>query len=347
MRPSRCENCHRPVSFDAPACPSCGTPLGYLPSQLRLRALVPSATPAVFDVAGPDGPVDLWRCANAAWGCNWMLPAASGTEWCRSCALTRGRPDLERPDAVEAWRAAEAVKRRLVHQLDRIGLPVEARSPEAPAGLAFDLVHVPGEGGVTGHLDGVVTLDLTETDEQHRDDLRRRLDEPFRTVIGHLRHEIAHHYWPRLVGRAGHELDGFRELFGDEREPYAAAMEAHYATDTSDWDHDRYVTAYAASHPMEDWAESFAHYLHVVDAADTAAGYGLTSVAAHPNAPEPMDLGVSDLITVWAPIGAALNAVAESLGRPAVYPFELTGAVVDKLDFVHRRIAAHAIHGVH
>ena len=320
-------------------CPSCGTELGYVPEELRVRPLAATATPAVFDVAAPGGPTGLWRCANAAWGCNWMLPAGTGTEWCRSCALTRGRPDHERPDAVEAWRAAEAVKRRLVHQLDRLGLPVEPRSAAVPGGLAFDLVHVPGEGGVTGHLDGVVTLDLTETDEVHRDELRRRLDEPFRTVIGHLRHEIAHHYWPRLVGGTD-ALDGFRELFGDERAPYAEAMEAYYTTDTTDWDRTRYVSGYASSHPMEDWAESFAHYLHVVDAADTAAAHGLASAADHPDAPEPMQLDVVDLLAVWAPVCTALNAVAESLGRPDVYPFEFTGIVVDKLDFVRRRIVA-------
>jgi hypothetical protein len=294
----------------------------------------------VYEIDGSDA--SFWRCLNSAWGCNWMLPATTDSGWCRSCRLTRGRPDEARPDAIEAWMAAEAAKRRLVHQLDELALPIEFRSNSAPDGLAFDLVHLPGEGGITGHLDGVVTLDLAETDEHHRDDLRRRLGEPFRTVIGHLRHEIGHHYWARLVGQSD-DLGRFRRLFGDERTDYARAVDRHYANGSGGWDRTRFVTAYASSHPLEDWAETFAHYLHIIDAVDTAVAHDLIPTGHPaimiPDAAEPLELDV--ILDVWRPINTAVNAIAESLGAPAVYPFEPTGVVADKLSFVHRQIAAH------
>jgi hypothetical protein len=288
-----------------------------------------------------DGPT-MFRCLNAAWGCNWMLPAESGERWCRSCRLTRGRPDEGRTDAIEAWMRAEAAKRRLVHQLDELALPIETASPTMPDGLVFDLVFLPGEGGITGHLDGVVTLDLAETDESHRDHQRRVLGEPFRTVIGHLRHEIGHYFWDRLVGQSS-DLAAFRRLFGDERVDYADAVDRYYEQAGAAWDRTRFVTAYAASHPFEDWAESFAHYLHILDAVDTAAAHHLVPddevgilVTEHVTT-----LPLVDILAAWRPVNDAVNAIAESLGAPAVYPFEPTGVVVDKLAFVHRQVAAH------
>jgi hypothetical protein len=279
---------------------------------------------------------------NAAWGCNWMLPAGSGDTWCRSCRLTRGRPDVGRPDAIEAWMAAESAKRRLVHQLDELALPIEIKTESMPDGFVFDLVYLPGRGGITGHLDGVVTLDLAETDERHRDDLRRRLGEPFRTVIGHLRHEVGHFYWPRLVAQTD-EVDAFRSLFGDANADYSGALERHYADTEATWDRTRFVTAYAASHPLEDWAETFAHYLHILDAVDTAVAHDLVPAGrTHALVTEAVGtLPFTEILDAWRPVNAAVNAIAETLGRPSVYPFEPTGVVIDKLAFVHRQIAAH------
>ncbi len=340
MQIFHCDRCGHVVAFAAHECPQCAASLGYVSEDRTIRMLAPTSDPAVYEIDGHDG--RFWRCLNAAWGCNWVLPLPSDTPWCRSCRLTRGRPDETRPDAVEAWAAAEAAKRRLVYQLDELALPIEIRSTSSPDGLAFDLVHLPGEGGITGHREGVVTLDLSETDDQHRDELRRRLGEPFRTVIGHLRHEIGHHYWGRLVGQTDH-LNSFRRLFGDERVDYREAVEQYYAGATGTWDPTRFVTAYAASHPLEDWAETFAHYLHILDATDTAVAHHLVpsdcawiaatdSVAA---------LDLDQLLDAWRPINSALNAIAESLGAPVVYPFEPSGVVVDKLAFVHQQLAAH------
>jgi hypothetical protein len=344
MRVFSCDRCDGIVPFAALDCPTCGTATGYDTAKQTLRTLAPTAEPAVFrigDSDDPDGQL-VWRCLNAAWGCNWLVPVDSDTEWCRSCRLTRGRPDIGRHDAIEAWMVSEAAKRRVVHQLDVLALPITARSDAAPDGVAFDLVHVPGEGGITGHLDGVITLDLAEIDDKHRDDLRRLLDEPFRTVIGHLRHELGHHYFARLVGQSD-DLAQFRRLFGDERDDYTEAVERHYAKGGPAWDSTRYVTPYAAVHPLEDWAETFAHYLHVLDAVDTAIAHHLvppdSKVLITSDPADALDLG--NILDTWVVINRGINAIAETLGARPIYPIEPSGVVIDKLQFVHQQVAAH------
>jgi hypothetical protein len=351
MRIFHCDRCGAILAFAAQTCETCGSTIGYVPDQRTLRVIVPSYDPTVFrfdlsvyrlDRADDADTAVMWRCLNSAWGCNWMLPVDSGETWCRSCRLTRGRPDVGRPEAIEAWMAAEGAKRRLVHQLDEFALPIEMKSESMPDGLVFDLVYLPGEGGLTGHLGGVVTVDLAETDEAHRDDLRRRLGEPFRTVIGHLRHEVGHYYWPRLVGQTD-EIGAFRRLFGDERDDYGEAVQRYYAGAGGCWDRTRFLTAYAAAHPLEDWAETFAHYLHIVDAIDTAVAHHLVPAGRSQSLVTDAigTLEFADILDAWRPINTALNAIAETVGAPAVYPFEPAGATIDKLAFAHAQIAAH------
>jgi hypothetical protein len=343
MRVFSCGRCGCQVPFAVQECGTCGAALGYVSEDRTVRVLSPSNDPATYEVVGHDG--WWWRCMNSAWGCNWMLTAGSDTVWCRSCRLTRGRPDGERPDAVEAWGKAEAAKRGLVHQLDTLGLAFQSRSTSTPDGLVFDLVHIPGERGVTGHFDGVVTLDLAEADDRYRDGLRLQLGESFRTLIGHLRHEVGHYFWTRLVGRSDY-LSSFRGMFGDERLDYREAVAAYYSGGARSWDAGLHVTAYAASHPLEDWAETFAHYLHIVDAADTAIAHELVPADVAMAAAEALATGdFGDVLDVWRPINVAITAIAESVGSAAIYPFEPSGDVVDKLAFVHRQVAAHSNRG--
>ena len=205
----------------------------------------------------------------------------------------------------------------------------------------FDLVHLPGERGLTGHLDGVVTFDLAEADPVHREALRRQLGEPFRTVLGSLRHEVGHHYWRHLVV-ATSGLAPFRAVFGDERADYGAALQHYYAGDAGPWDDERFITAYARSHPHEDWAETFAHYLHIVDLVDTAADHGL------------LDVGPPWTTRSPCPTGAAIVDVLDRVAhrrrrrrRPrrhgrlgAPVPGPARGAVVDKLAHVHACVTA-------
>ena len=346
MRVFTCSSCQHQLSFESLACPNCNSLVGYLPDRRDLVVLIPDG-PTKFGVAG-DGRI-RWRCLNAAWGCNWMLPADTGDVWCSSCQLTRGRPDATDPAAVVAWSAAEAAKRRLMFQLAELGLPVEPRSPAVPQGLAFDLVHVPGASGVTGHDRGLITLDLSEADDQRRDELRRRFGEAFRTLIGHLRHEVGHYYFDRLI--RGDNLTHFRFLFGDERADYPGALDEHYRSMGSGADEPdlvSHVTAYATAHPLEDWAETFAHYLHIRDAYQTADSHGLDIVDKDPDGRTSTRGQVgeaesfSSILARWLPIADTINDIADGLGSSRPYPFVLSPAVVTKLEFVHSRVAANS-----
>jgi hypothetical protein len=251
--------------------------------------------------------------------------------------LTRTRPGDGDELGLRELRVAEAAKRRLLFELGELALPIDPR--DGDSGLAFDLLSSEGQPVATGHADGVITLDLAESDDAHRVAMREQMGEPYRTVLGHLRHEIGHYYFPILVGD-GPQLDRARELFGDERADYSAALERHYEQGPAeDWE-SAHVSAYATMHPAEDWAETFAHYLHIRDTAQTAAAYGVR-VDGPEETPEPLSAepeyepaDFEALIDEWLPLTYALNAINRSMGRADLYPFVLTPPVIAKLGFV-------------
>jgi hypothetical protein len=330
VRSFACQHCGHLVGFVDAACATCRRPLGFLAEEREVVVVEPAGG-ALF--ATPFGAVDrrYWRCLNASWGCNWMVPAESGETWCASCRLTRGRPDTADARAVQAWMDTEAAKRLLVFELGELGLPVVPRGEGTPDGLAFDLVFVPGATSVTGHRDGVVTIDLAEADDAHREHLRQVLGEPYRTLLGHLRHEMGHYYWPRLVDRAG-AIDAFRDLFGDERADYDEALRrlAEHGAPSEGWADD-HVSAYASAHPWEDWAETFAHYIHIRDTVPVP-------IAAGPVRDTVDDPEFAAILAEWVPLVHALNAVNRSMGQHDLYPFVLTPQVMRKLGFVHDRV---------
>jgi len=331
MRRFACERCGHEVGFAALDCPSCGAALGYDPDAGEIRELLPTVWPVAFTVRGV-GRL-RWRCLNAAWGCNWTLTAHTAAVWCRSCALTRGRPADDRPDAVAAWAVVEAAKRRVIHHLDDLGLPVVPRSSDPSDGLAFDFVSLPDTGVITGYHAGVVTIDLAEVDDVHREELRHRFDERSRTILGHLRHEIGHHLRVSLVEQPGDTV-AFRALFGDERADYASALAEHYAQRPV-WDADRFVSAYAASHPLEDWAETFALYLTVLDTTSTAAAHGLVAPGAHDGPAAGIDLDA--ILDGWPRLAGSLDAVAHAAGFRSPLDPHLPDEVRAKVAYVHER----------
>ena len=121
----------------------------------------------------------------------------------RLLSLTRTRPANDDVKGLGAFARTEAAKRRLLFQLDALGLPVVGRDVDPEHGLAFDLLSSEHRPVITGHDDGLITLDLAEGDDGYRESLRVRLDEPYRTLLGHLRHEVGHYYWDVLVERGG------------------------------------------------------------------------------------------------------------------------------------------------
>ena len=328
MRAFTCGNCRQLVFFENSACLRCGVELGFDPDVRSVRLV---------------GRGDR-RCANASVAaCNWLVTDGGGR--CRSCRLTRTRPHDLDAVGLAAFAHAEAAKRRLVFQLLELGLAVGDDEP------AFDLVSSRWGVVTTGHNEGLITLDLAESDDAHRERVRHELGEPYRTVLGHFRHEIGHYYWEPLVAGAGAgRLESWRELFGDERDDYATALEHHYrAGPPADWAAE-HVSAYATAHPWEDWAESFAHYLHIRDTLQTAGAFGMLVVGPLPLALDPtyiaspradVDGGsLAELIGEWLPLTYALNAVNRSMGNQDLYPFVLAPAVIDKLSYVHAALAA-------
>ncbi|MCM3922191.1 putative zinc-binding peptidase [Frankia sp. AiPs1] len=310
------------------------------------------------------------RCANARLaGCNWLIPVparaahpAPSGELCVCCRLTRTRPADTDSVGKEQFERAEAAKRRLVAQLLELGLPVVSHADDPATGLAFDLLSSTKQKVMTGHSDGVITLDLAESDDAHRETVRTQLGEPYRTLLGHFRHETGHYYWSSLVDADSGRAARFRDLFGDADLDYSAALDRHYADGPPPNWRESHVSAYATMHPWEDWAETFAHYLHIRDTLRTAAEFGLQvagpdldsfGVAPRSLAAVPADLSPpradgldrgspepAEIIAQWLPLTYALNAINRSMGRDDLYPFVLTPAVQAKLSFVHDVIAA-------
>jgi hypothetical protein len=317
MRAFACPNCSLIVFFENTACLNCGTELGFRWPEREL------------------GPLVAPRCANLETAaCNWL--AAAPGALCFSCGLTRIRPADDDAEGLAALRSAEAAKRRLLFELGELGLPIE--------GLAFELLSSAAQPVTTGHADGVVTLDLAEADDPHRERMRQELSEPYRTLLGHFRHEVGHFYFTVLAPDEERRVR-VRALFGDERADYQAALERHYAAGPPDDWQERHVSAYATMHPSEDWAETFAHYLHMRDTSQTAAAYGLElhgpdlpagdAFAASPR-DDPPDF--DEFVAAWLSLSYALNALNRSMGRDDLYPFVLAPAVVEKLRLVHELV---------
>lgn len=324
MRDFTCPKCGQHLTFENSLCLSCGSRLGYSSEK---------ATMVLVDEQGSS------LCANSAIAqCNWLLDsrgAADGGGLCASCRLTRTRPHDSDVAGMARFAVAETAKRRLVAELIELRLPIVDRTQDPRFGLAFDLLSSTGEKVVTGHEDGVVTLDLAESDDVRREELRVALDEPYRTLLGHFRHETGHAYFHRLVGGWVARRSEFVALFGDPADDYQEALDRHYGTGPSpDWS-THHVSSYASMHPAEDWAETFAHYLHIRDTLDTAASFGLAPAAA---AFDLLHLGPTrfdTLIGMWLPLAWSLNMINRSMGRADLYPFVLPPPVLEKMRFVH------------
>ena len=352
--------CGLPVFFRNSRCLGCGGALGFDVTRLALLPIV-----AVDDQglwwrragSAADSP-RLRRCANlnSACACNWLIDEgdthADPGGLCRCCRLTRTLPNLALPGNEQRWLLIELAKRQLVSTLLGLGLPVASKTHDDPErGLAFDLLQsAPGMARVTtGHADGVITLDVEEADDATREQRRNTLHEPYRTLLGHLRHESGHYYWQRLVAD-GSALDAFRRCFGDERADYAAAMQRHYAEGAPAQWADAFISAYASSHPWEDWAETWAHYLHMVDTLGTAQGFGLDGThvelgferyrAAQLGSPvDAHSRRFVAMLNSWMELNGVLNELARAMGHHDFYPFVLSDVVAGKLLFVHRVVA--------
>jgi hypothetical protein len=352
MKVFHCTHCRHLVFFENTVCVQCGHTLAYLPDLKVLGSLDSVRDNFCRSPIQEHG--QMYRlCENYVQQnvCNWAVPADEPHALCRSCRFTQVVPDLAQPKNKEAWYKLEVAKRRLLYSLISLGCPVENKVDDPERGLAFEFL-ADSQGAsttpmLTGHTHGVITINVAEADDVEREHRRQQLHEPYRTVLGHFRHEIGHYYWDRLIKDTG-RIDAFRECFGDERKDYAGALEDYYQNGPLQEWQQRFITAYATAHPWEDWAETWAHYLHITDTLETAAACGLSlrprrsdeptlkAAASGRRDPESFD----QLIENWFPLTYVLNNLNRGLGLPDGYPFVLSSAVIDKLRIVHMTIAA-------
>lgn len=337
MRAFDCPACGGPAPFESQSCPGCQVPLAFHVPSMTL-VTIPDDSVTVDDVR--------WlRCANWAWGCNWLVADDSGSGQCFAGTFIRKRPDAD--DTLALERLAETAKslRRLLFQLMDLSLPTEPYHRQ-DMGLAFDLISSRSSGTpvIIGHAHGVITIDLAESLDAHRETLRVRLGEPYRTMLGHFRHEVGHYYQAILVENSPVIAD-CRELFGDERASYADAIARHYKFGAPEGWQESYISEYATMHPWEDFAECFAHYLHITDTLATAAESGLVLEADRVRWDLPADItprsdyslaDIDELLGDWKVLSGVFNRINQSMGKGDLYPFTIPAPVVRKLAFVHR-----------
>ncbi len=345
MRTYFCD-CRTRLFFNNTLCLGCGSQTGYEPDSDQMVRVV-------------DG--GRWkRCTNGLTHdvCNWVVPA-DHEGLCLACKLNRTIPDLSVPNNVFSWRKMEAEKRRTVHWLLRHGLPVRPKAPDALDGMAFDFL-LPQNGlpVMTGHDQGVLTFNLQEADDALRETNRNSLREPYRTLLGHFRHEVAHYYWYLWFGQnpgqpPSPKLAAVRNVFGDDTADYGLALQAHYQKSALAGWNSNFISAYAGSHPWEDWAETFAHYIHITDALETAVSCRLSCKpvgdvwrlkAADVKLPPPFDKERGkrflQMIEDWMILAPVLNEMGLSLGHSDLYPFAPSPAVVRKMHLIHALVTA-------
>lgn len=342
-----CDNCGSLVFFENVKCLKCGYALGFLPAVGELGALVSEDGQSWRPIASAFRNQLYRQCQNGSEYevCNWMVLTADTNPFCESCRLNEMIPDLSIAENLERWRKLEKAKRRLVYTLMHLGLPTEGAPAEDRPSLRFKFIaDVPGgPPALTGHLNGLITLNIAEADDAERERRRVGFHEPYRTLLGHFRHEVAHYYWDRLIANS-QWLAHFRELFGDETTDYAAALKRHHAQGPPpDWQ-THFVSAYATTHPWEDWAETGAHYFHIVDMVETARSFGVSLKPNHPAAKsmsadlkrvDDRDADFEAILASWFPLTHALNSLNRGMGLLDAYPFVLSDPAIEKLKFVH------------
>ncbi len=345
MKLFRCQHCAQLLYFENYKCEKCGHSLGYIAEAETLSAL------------DPEG--DNWRalafknklyrfCSNAQFNvCNWLIEALSPEIFCAACRHNRTVPDTSIPENLVAWQKIEIAAHRLFYTLMKLKLPLDHGFNDDRERLAFDFLATSLDAVtpkvLTGHEHGLITVALEEADDAEREKRRTSMHEPYRTLLGHFRHEVGHYYWDILVQDAN-QLEGCRRIFGDERQDYAQALQKHYAEGAPPNWQDNFVSAYATTHPWEDFAETWAHYLHIVDTLEMARAFGIyinpplartdefeAAVDFQPyRAPD-----VATLVDTWLPLSNALNSLNRTMGQPDLYPFILSPTVIKKLGAIH------------
>jgi len=348
--------CNHTIHFTNTKCIACNAILGFIPEDLQLTALT-ITNEGLYKVATND---NLYKQCKNYWHhdvCNWMVPHDDPNDLCQSCRLNVTIPNLEKPENLNLWYRMETSKRALLFTLFKLNLPVISRLVEPKTGLGFSFLEdqIEDEYGneltvknyvVTGHSAGLITLNLNEALDSTRIEMREKMNERYRTLIGHFRHESGHYYWDRLIKNSS-LIEPFRKLFGDERLSYTQSLEQYYQNGPADNWQNVWISAYASMHPWEDWAETWAHYLHMVDTLETANNYEISIAGNQVKNPlmhsDKIDdaytaISFTQLFNDWCRLTKSFNAINRSMGHDDAYPFVISITALDKLRFVHQAI---------
>ncbi len=334
--------------FENTRCVNCQSPLGFWAQSMNMTALV--AQPNHIFAAYGQETLRFRYCHNATHqACNWLLTSDSAEEFCEACQLNRTVPNLSHAPNLKLWRKLEVAKHRLIYSLMRLGLPIKSKEAHPDTGLAFDFLEdetLPSGSKrriLTGHADGLITINIDEADDALRVQTQQSMGERYRTLLGHFRHEVGHYYWNLIVWDTPY-LNASRSLFGDDRQDYSESLKRHYAQGAPEEWSTGFISAYASSHPWEDWAETWAHYLHMTDTLATAYAFGLRVSPRAGDDPtlkatidqDPYQTADFDLLYgQWLPLTTAMNSINRSMGQPDMYPFIIPTPVVKKLKYVH------------
>ncbi len=352
MKTFYCDHCGQLIYFENVQCLNCGHMLGYCHDSQKNTA---------FEIIGKDhwsslAPRSLGKLYKPCFNytqenvCNWMIPIESSDHYCLSCSLTQTIPDINTGDNRKYWYKLEQAKRRLVYSILSLKLPLRNKQEDPENGLAFEFLegpelNQPEKTPVSiGHAKGLITINIAEANDAIRVKLRVEMKERYRTLLGHFRHEIGHYYWYLLVGTNSKWLDPCREIFGDDRQNYTEALNTYYASQSTRESHPDYISEYASSHPWEDWAETWAHYMHMYDTLETAYSWKINfnpKLSKYPkkeNVIFDVDESFNEMLQNWTWATGALNSLNRSMGLNDPYPFIVTPKVSDKLRFIHKVI---------
>lgn len=344
MKLYTCSQCSSPLYFENTSCLKCGHQLGLDPLTLELVTLAGAGNGIFTDINDKARKYKL--CANHQYdACNWLIPISGESDLCVACVLNRTIPPLTEEN-IALWRKIEIAKHRLIYSLLRLGLSVVPMQDDEGPGLAFDFLAdlSPDQKVMTGHNEGLITLNISEADEAKRTRNKLDLGEKYRTLLGHFRHETGHYYWDVYIRDQGN-VETFRSVFGDEQQDYETSLKTYYEQGPpANW-MENFISPYASAHPWEDWAESWAHYLHMLDTLETAYYFG---VSVNPRQAADTDLMSADIdkdpysvksfdrvFKMWLPITFAVNSLNRSMGHLDFYPFVVAPGVIRKMAFIH------------
>lgn len=346
MRLFACDHCGQVLHFDNRQCVRCGHRLGFVTEQLAMHAVEIDSDNQWRIVGAPQSTVRF--CANAALDiCNWLVATDDPHEFCVACRHNRLVPNTGTDEGLSRWRRIGQAQRHLFYSLLRLRIPIPNREQDPQGGLVFDFLEdeIGSDGSImpamTGHEEGLIAIRAAEADDLTREQARTSMNEPYRTLLGHFRHETGHFVWNKLV-RDRNAFDAFRAVFGDEQLDYGSALQFYYDNGPAQGWQLNFISAYASAHPWEDFAECFAHYLHIVDTLEMARAFGIAiDVRGHEGMVAEVDFdpyratNAAQLVEAWIPLSVAINSIQHSMGQPDSYPFVLSPAVVTKLEYMH------------